>query len=332
MMRRPSISALFFCFVTATASAQTPAPDQADGYFRQGNSLYKDQRWAEARTAFESAWRLKKAHDIAANLAYAEMKLGKWRDAAEHLAFAVKSWPPTGKADKRDYAIERLQLAKKEVGTLTIQIDVPRADVLVDGVLVGQAPLADEVFADPGSHTIEAKRAGYQDAKQTVLAEKGGAQTVTLVLLPVVLPPPAPPPPVTRTWRPGTALLVTGAALAVAGLTTGAGLTLAANGKRASADALRVKLGGGAPVCAGMPAPSVASDCAAFAGDAASRDALSRGAVAGFVLGGAFGLATAGLGAWAASSPNGERRTTGGVRVVPFAGADGGGLIAVGVW
>src|SRR5262249_47545609 len=150
----------------------------------------KEQRWAEARDLYDKAWRLKKTHDIAANLAYVELKLGRFRDAAEHLAFAVKSWPPTGKADKRAYAVADLQNAKREVGTLTIHVTVPRTDVLVDGKLVGQAPIDDDVFVEPGSHTVEAKHAGYSDAKQIVQAAKGSAQTVTLTMVETPAPVP----------------------------------------------------------------------------------------------------------------------------------------------
>jgi hypothetical protein len=72
--------------------------------------------------------------------------------------------------------------------------------------------------------------------------------------------------------------------------------------------------------------------CSALQSAAASRDALSRGAVAGFVLGGAFGLATAGLGWWAATSPRSERGATVRVRVAPLAGTSSGGVLAVGEW
>jgi hypothetical protein len=329
-MRRTLIAGLLLVWAT-TASAQTPS-DAADTYFRQGNGLYKEQRWADARTAFESAWKLKKAHDIAANLAYAEMKLGRWRDAAEHLAFAVKSWPPTGKADKRDYAIERLQAAKREVSTVTIQVDVARADVLVDGALVGQSPLADEVFVDPGPHRVEAKLDGYDDGAATVQAEKGGAEHVTLAL--VRTPPapkpgpreplPLPPPPV----RPPTWLLVTTGVLAVGGLAAGTGLAVAAGGKRADAEALRTTLGGVATACTGNTSPN----CTALLSDLRSRDAMSTAAVGSFVAGGVLAAATIGLGAWALVTPRDEKNTVQSFRVAPMLGANGGGITVRGMW
>jgi hypothetical protein len=329
MMRRTLIISLLL-LATATANAETPT-DAADVLFREGNSHYKEQRWAEARSAYENAWRLKKAHDIAANLAYAEMKLGRWRDAAEHLAFAVKNWPPTGKADKRDYAAERFQIAKQEVGALTIQVDTPRADVLVDGVVVGQSPLGDEVFVEPGSHTVAAKRAGYEDAKQVVQAAKGSAQAVTLALPPAPAPPttgttapPTPPP-----WRPGPALLIPAGALAVGGIAIGAGLTAAANAKGGQADTLGAKLP--PSTCAGTPPAASASDCASLKSTLRTESQLSDGAVASFIVGGAFALTTAALGVWAGVAPT-KAKDRPALRVVPTTSAHGGGLVMVGAW
>jgi hypothetical protein len=60
---------------------------------------------------------------------------------------------------------------------------VPGATVLVDGKEAGQSPLADEVFVDPGARTIEAKLAGYKEAKQTVEAAKGSSLEVTVVMV-----------------------------------------------------------------------------------------------------------------------------------------------------
>jgi hypothetical protein len=333
-MRRCLIAGLLL-LIAATAGAQTPA-DAADAYFREGNSLYKEQRWAEARSAYESAWRLKKAHDVAANLAYAEMKLGRWRDAAEHLSFAVKNWPPTGKADKRDYAVERFQIAKQEVGTLAIQVEPPRAEVLVDGVVVGQSPLGDEVFVEPGSHTVEAKRAGYQDAKQLVQAAKGSAQTVTLAL--AAAPPPPPPStgtvPVPRPppWRPGPALIIPAGALAAGGIAIGAGLTVAANGKASDVRAMQgnLKQGGNAYPCAGASG-TTATTCSKLRDTATAQQTLSDGAFASFVTGGAFALVAAGLGIWTTVTPR-DAGPKSALSVAPVVGAGAGGVVVVGQW
>src|SRR6185436_13420471 len=77
----------------------------ADEHFRKANELYKNEKWAEAEVEFQAAWAVRKTYDTAANMGHTEFHLGKFRDSAEHLQFAVDNWPPTGKQ-------EPLQLAQ----------------------------------------------------------------------------------------------------------------------------------------------------------------------------------------------------------------------------
>lgn len=62
-------------------------------------------------------------------------------------------------------------------------MNVPGAVVLLDGLEKALAPIEHEMFVEPGTRTIEAKRVGYADAKQVVEAAKGSAQVVTLTLV-----------------------------------------------------------------------------------------------------------------------------------------------------
>jgi hypothetical protein len=324
----------------ATAS---PAPDGADAKFRDGNALYKQQKYAEAKAAFEQAFRQKPAHDIAANLGHAELKLGQLRDAAEHLAFAVRIWPPTGKEGKKQYALDGLALAKKEIATLTIRVSAPGAEVFVDERSVGRAPLDREVFVDAGAHTIEAKLAGWDDAKQTITATKGSEQEVSLTLaatkpLPLAsaVPPPsisaAPLPvgpsqmkkPPSDPSTPIPALLIASGVLAVAGVGAGIGLTVAANGQATDAASLRAKLGGQLTVCTG----AATVDCKALTSTLGKESTLSNAAIASFAVGGAFVLTTVGLGVWRLKTPAAQTA----IRVVPVVGNRNGGLLLVGEW
>src|SRR5580692_6113300 len=117
-MRRSVLLVLLALAVppAATAFAQPAGQDAADVRYREGNAAYKQKRYAEAKAAFEDAFRLKHTHDIAANLGFAEIKLELWRDAATHLAFALRNWAPTGKAASRESTVEFLAIAKEKVG------------------------------------------------------------------------------------------------------------------------------------------------------------------------------------------------------------------------
>lgn len=337
MRRAATISAVLLSLhATRPAAAQPrPAPpaagasDEADALFNKGKAALTSGKTEEAYKLYLASWRLKQTHDIAGNLAQVELMLGKKRDAAEHIAFALAHFPPTVQTDRREGMKKVLDGLRKDIGSRAIVVSVGGAEVLVDGVSIGTAPLTGDVFLEPGTRTIEARLAGYTKASVTVEVAKGSSEKLALELRrsdPIGVP--APPP----AWRPGPALIIPASVLAGGGLAAGIGLTVAANGKRTDAEALRAKLVGAGATCKGSPAGSVATNCAALQQAANSRDTLSKGAVAGFVVGGAFALAAAGLGVWATIAPKDERKPARVVRVVPSIGAHEGGLFMTGEW
>jgi tetratricopeptide (TPR) repeat protein len=91
------------------------ASQNADDLFRAGKVAYKAGKLQEAYEAYRAAWRLKRTYDIAANLANAESQLGKTRDAAEHLAFCIRNFPPTGGKAQLDHIKAQFDEARREV-------------------------------------------------------------------------------------------------------------------------------------------------------------------------------------------------------------------------
>jgi PEGA domain/Tetratricopeptide repeat len=332
----------------ATAQLSEPntgSTDKADAIFRQGNDLYRLKKYVEAEAAYEEALRLKKVHDIAANLGYAEMRQGKLREAAEHLDFAVRTWPPTGKQDKRQYAVERLAIVKKEVATLTIQVAVSEAEVFVDGVSVGKTPLTGAVFVEPGSRTIEAKHSGYVDARQVLEATKGAEQTVTLALVaaPVATPMPSGPgigagagsttgsttaPPVTPPLPPSTRPMwpvALGAGAAAVFLGGGLAFTVVSNGHRTDSRDSQQTIDAAGRYCGDGADPTT---CSTLADSISQTETFRSLAVAGFVGAGLLVVATSSYALW----PTAEPKASSGLRVVPVVAPSAAGLTMGGVF
>jgi hypothetical protein len=299
----------------------TVMTDKARQLYEEGVAAFKKGKTLEAHASFVAAWALNRHWQIAANLADSELELGKFREAAEHAVYYQQHAP----ADRQDKAKALVNRARARVGALTIDVDPPGAEVLVDDVPVGRAPIQEAVFVDPGAHKVTARFAGRADATQTVTLSAGGEQKVALRMV-VEAPPPPVVVPVEK--RPVWPAVVTGV-LAVGGLAVGAGLTVAANGKGSEADALGAKLGGPS-TCTQTPGDMT---CKTVKDDLRSRDVLSKAALAGFVVGGALALSTAGLGIWAGARPREERSgTKQAVRIVPLVGSGVGGVVALGVW
>jgi hypothetical protein len=325
------------------SSAGADAAQQADEHFRQAKVLFKAGKKREAREEYLAAFRLKQSHDVAGNLGNVELSLGMARDAAEHLSFAIRHYAPTGSTPEQiEKARLRLAEAKRQVGTVAVSVNVPGAEVLVDGVSVGRAPIEGELFVEPGKRTVSARLAGYEEARQAIDAGGGTDHQVALVLVgvvtaPVVTKPPSVAPAAPTVLGPGLQRrpvwpAIVGGALAAGGLGAGLGLTTAASGKRADAEALRTKLGTAAAACGGVTAAGAATSCQTIASDTARHDTLNRAALGSFIVGGALALASAGFGAWAALGPKDDRGTQTSVRALPLVSRDEGGIVVVGTW
>lgn len=181
---------------SAPVAAQTPATttagisneadamnEKARELFKEGNKLYRDQKYAQAEAAYEAAWALtdKKSKGLVNNLGQTEMHLGKYREAAEHLTIARRL---AAHGDKQLSDIERdLAESKTKVCTLTITTNVEGAQLLLGDKPLGRAPLVDPVFVDPGKVTVSALKDGYAAAKLEVDARAGQDVPVKLALM-----------------------------------------------------------------------------------------------------------------------------------------------------
>ena len=150
---------------------------------RTGVSRYGKRDFDGARDAFEKAWRLKRHAAIAASLAEVEMKLGRYRDAAEHLSFYL-THAPTGHEASRADAEHQLVDCKKHVGRVTVAVDTPSAMVFVDQTPIGVAPLEDAVWLEPGEHTLVAENDGTSSPAVRVTKVAGASLAIRLVLTP----------------------------------------------------------------------------------------------------------------------------------------------------
>lgn len=323
----------------ASGSAGSGTEIRADDFFRRANDLTRANKWSEAEPLYRAAFELRQSYDIAGNLGVAEFRQNKYRDAAEHLAFALKSFPVTGKPAARDTLEQTFNKAKAEVGTVTIQVNVNGAQIAIDGRPVGTSPLAGSVFVEPGSREIEASLAGHEPSRQKVEVAKGSTQEVSLKLevkkekvaleKPRLVVRPKP-------WAPGLEWYIAGGAAAVVGLGVGVGFTIAANGASADAEEIRGQVGGQS-ACANQAATG-SGQCAALYGSVENQGTFSSAAVAGFVVGGVFALGTAGLFAWTMLQPEASltmtdsKRDSVKLRVLPAVGADSRGVVLMGSW
>lgn len=307
------------------------ASQKADDLFHKGKALYQAAKVREAYEAYAGAWALKRSYDIAANLANTEMVLGMKRDAAEHLAYCSRNFPPSGSKALLDAIKVRFDEARKEVGAVVVKGIAADAALRMDGKEIGPGPFGDELYVEPGKHTVEVTRTGYEEARQAFDVQAGGTAVVevsqkksdvTLSVAPVkgtgVLSA------ANEAKGPNKAIVVSG--VTVAGVALGVGVVLAvlASGKGADADSQLSVLTqtGSHGIC-----QTHTSECDSIDAVRRARDSLANGASASFIGAGAVGLATLG---YVLLTPKEKRHT--GLLVLPSMAPGYGALSIVGAW
>ena len=297
----------------APGGATTAAPkvlDHADELFEQSATAYDAGRFAEALAKLEQAWGLKRTHDIAGNLGVVELKLGKYPEAATHLAWALQHFPPTESDQARQGFQKEADKARAQSGTLRIHVSVAGADVSVNGRSVGTSPLTEDVYIAPGSANVVARRDGYTMVEQAVTVPKGEARDVSLQLLPSGAAPEV---------RSRVPLVVGGAAISVAAIATGAALLAVAGGKGSDADQMVTQFkSASAPLC---PTPSTTDVCGDLFSLRREHDIFHNAGVALLVGGSAVAVGTLAYALW----PRGKGATTDAL-LVPVVSTSGAGV------
>jgi PEGA domain len=138
---------------------------------------------ASSAAAEEAAWARERSPEIAAALGRAELQLGLPVPAADHLSFALEK---LSDADRRRPEIF-FDLVEARRLTMALRISArPGATVLVDGNVVGVAPIERRVFTDGGRHTIRIELDGFAPAQRVVQGQLGDEVEVELGLVPAV--------------------------------------------------------------------------------------------------------------------------------------------------
>ncbi|WP_437585616.1 hypothetical protein [Sorangium sp. So ce1000] len=299
--------------------AAPPAPPKEDAVSAtarelaaKGVAAWNQRKYEECRAAHLAAWSIKPYRQIAGNLGACEIKLGLYRDAAEHLSTLTQ---PAADGTRAELSAEHRRLFDEALAKIAVvNIDVePGATVLVDGKAVGQAPLPAPLFLEPGEHSLEARTGTGAIAQSTTVRFEAGTQRnlalhprmpqaataataattpmpTAATTTPAAAPPPiAPAPPPDTRVRDG--VVIGGLALGGAAIAAGVVLAVVSNGKSEEANDMRYSIAkyGGFDAC---EKPAFRSQCDAL-DDANSAEMTTRDltiaalVTAGAALGGA---------------------------------------------
>lgn len=277
----PSLLRLLACAIACCLLALTPAADaqQSDPVrelFKRGTKALQEGDFATAERLLSQAYAQRQAPDIAGNLGYAELMNKKYRQAAEHLDFAVNNPLGRTKPEQAKFIKEQRDAAFRHVAVLQLSSSTPCKVVLNEQSLEVLANQRTTLYLDAGNHSLTATATGHETLKLHLDLAKGTQTERILELVPVAEPPGTSP------------LVVVGAVFAGAGAVLGGtaiGLAVAANGKDSDIAALTTTVSDGGANC-NAPEASLTQPCTDLANAFESRDSLNNAALGVGVAGG----------------------------------------------
>jgi hypothetical protein len=289
-------------FATYSAAAQEPPVSSEEQARRQAYERAHDAfaagNFQVAHEIFSKLWKERPTYDIAGFLGQTELQLKRYRDAAEHISFSLRNWPPRERLELLARVREGLSLAKRHVGALRLSVQPPGARIAIDGRMAAVSPADFELYVEPGTHTLSVELEGHETVTRSLDVAAGQEQALELVLneqnprpevspIPTPAPPsaaPLPPPDASvERSRPSPAVLAFGGATILAA--TAAGAVFAINADSAAGDVTRLRGVVGRGGCNANNG-SNRSDCADLLDAAESKD---RNTNASYLM---FGIAT----------------------------------------
>lgn len=283
---------------SAPEGGQPELDEVAQKHLTDGLSAASRGDWQAAYTSLRAGLAVQEHPRIVRALGDACYHLGKYREAAETLSSYLRGLPKDAPEADRKAVEKMLADATTKVGVLSITAP-PGAEVFVDKLFVGKAPIPRDVFVEPGPCSVEA-RSGAERGQQTITAEKGARTAVTLIYGVVS---PEPPPTASASVLPTSTgpvavppegprkeIVIGGAVLTGAALVAGAVLLGLASGKSGEEQQARIDLRklGNTNLCKTNPVP----ECAAVKDAAGAKDAFGNSGSALLIGGLAAGAAT----------------------------------------
>jgi hypothetical protein len=339
LLETTRITLAMLAIVTAPPAWAQPAPtpeevQQAQVRWNEGKAYFDAGNFEAARVAFKQAYTVFPHTAFLQNLGEAELRTGRNVEAARHFTAFLRTGS-SGSPAQRELARKSLAKAAERLGSIVVTTNVDDAEIRVDDDVVGRSPLGSLAwYVEPGRHLVTARKEGFLDGSERVDVAIGAPRSVFVRVQRVIggttEPPPEDPKPAVapvmnapsarvvnetgsgavaaspeprRAGTPArTVVLLSGAALTVAGAAVGTIYAFRAGADSTLVDNLQAELptrsekyGGQRPpdrVCA-EPVPSADADFCGRLRDETTQQANDRRVRdIAFIGAGVIGVAT----------------------------------------
>jgi tetratricopeptide (TPR) repeat protein len=185
---RTGVAALtvWVCVLGTAVQTQAQAADdvalraKAKEQFQAGVAAYEAQRYGDALTHFQEAYRIKPHPLVRVNMANCYDRLGKPLLAIFHFERFLEESDPNAPQTKE--VNDALRVLRGKIGEVTLRITPDGASVAIDNGERRRAPILEPIRLEAGTHGVEVSLAGYRTEKRDIVLEGGQRSDVEITL------------------------------------------------------------------------------------------------------------------------------------------------------
>jgi hypothetical protein len=170
------------------AGPSRAASEDVDTIVKHGVELRKQGKDREALAELQRAASIDRGPRVLGQLGLAEMAVGLWVPAADHLEEALGQAQDPWIAKNRAVLDGALKTIESHVGTVDVWGTPAGAEVLLDGAVTGTLPLAKPARAVAGSVAVTVRAKGHQSVVRTIQVVAGQLSRESVNLVPVLPP------------------------------------------------------------------------------------------------------------------------------------------------
>jgi hypothetical protein len=166
---------------SAQVSAEEPAPDveMARSHFKLGVDSYRDGDLTTAMIEFKRAYAAAPNYRILYNLGQVSRGLRQYPESARYFRSYLKEGGAEVDSQRREEVETEIAKVTARIASLVISVNEPDAELFVDDVAVGRAPLADVVQVSAGQRRVVAAVGGR---RVTRVIDAAGGETLVVEL------------------------------------------------------------------------------------------------------------------------------------------------------
>jgi hypothetical protein len=154
--------------------------EEAQRRFQRGKELYDENDYQSALVEFRRAYELSPNYRLLYNIAQVQYQLQDYSGAFRTFSKYLADGQGDISAQRREETQREMERLKARIASVSVTVNLPQAEILVDDVPMGKAPLSEPVLVSIGRRKISATLSGYAPA--TKFVEVAGMDSIKVDL------------------------------------------------------------------------------------------------------------------------------------------------------